>query len=593
MLAGISYGAGAPDARVGAGSGTARPDKQVLHAGAAFTSHRRPIPLNVSSGWPSCCFAPHIYKIHAMADGSRSPSAAIARAHSASSWARWLMPSTMDLIFLALLLTLVFTPLSVRLLGDAGIGWHIRTGQQILLTHAIPHVDPFSSSMPGKPWFAWEWLYDVIVGELDAIAGLNGVVWLTAIVIGAVFAWTFHLLLARRTNLLIALVLLLLASSASMIHFLARPHVVNWLFTLAWFWILDATERSCLHREAGLRSRWLWALPVLMLVWVNLHGGFLLGFALLGIYWLGSLWTWFNTNENRIEQALEKIAAGQRAWGLLWVGLASALASLVNPYGWKLHAHVYAYLSNRFLMDHIEEFQSPNFHGVAQKCFLLLLLITIGSLATRVRELRVSEVLTVLLAVYTALYSSRNIPVSSVLLVIIVGPLLPEISAGFFHRMSTVESELRGHLWPIVAVVATLLVAINHGRVGSGQWMDAHFDPARMPVEAVNALDHQKIDGPILTPDYWGGYMIYRLYPRARVAVDDRHDFYGADFFKLYLRMMHVDFGWDEFLQRYKPQYVLLPRESPLANMLMKTAGWKVVHLDEISMTFRREAARR
>ena len=502
------------------------------------------------------------------------------------------MPSTTDLIFLALLFALTFTPLSVRLLGDAGIGWHIRAGQQILLTRTIPHVDSFSSSMQGKPWFAWEWLYDVIAGQLDSIAGLNGVVWLAAIVIAAVFAWTFHILLARGTNLLIALVLLLLSISASMIHFLARPHLLNWLFTLAWFYILDATGRSCFHQGAELRSRWLWALPALMLVWVNVHGGFLLGFALLGIYWLGSLWVWLSTKQNRIEESLQKIAAGKRVRTLIWVGMASALLSLVNPYGWKLHAHVYEYLSNRFLMDHIEEFQSPNFHGVAQRCFLLLLLITLGTLATRVRQLRVSQLLTVLLAVYTGLYSARNLPVSSILLVIIVAPLFPEVSADFFHRMRTIDSTLRGHLWPIVATLATLFIALHHGRIGASQWMDAQFDPARMPVEAVNALDPHTIKGPILTPDYWGGYVVYRLFPQTQVVVDDRHDFYGADFFKLYLRMIHAEFGWDEFLQRYKPQYVLLPRESPLANLLMKTPGWKVIHLDEVSTTFRREPPR-
>jgi hypothetical protein len=70
--------------------------------------------------------------------------------------------------------------LSVRLLGDAGIGWHIRTGQLILSTHTIPRVDPFSSTMAGHPWFAWEWLYDVLVGWLDTVAGLNGVVFFTA-----------------------------------------------------------------------------------------------------------------------------------------------------------------------------------------------------------------------------------------------------------------------------------------------------------------------------------------------------------------------------------------------------------------------------
>ena len=137
-----------------------------------------------------------------MADGSRSSPGS-----GTPAWVRVAMPSGADFVFVALLGVLVFTPLSVRLLGDAGIGWHIRTGQQILATHAIPRVDSFSSTMAGRPWFAWEWLYDLAVGQLDATLGLNGVVWLTAVVIATVFAWTFRLLMARRANMLVALAL--------------------------------------------------------------------------------------------------------------------------------------------------------------------------------------------------------------------------------------------------------------------------------------------------------------------------------------------------------------------------------------------------
>jgi hypothetical protein len=197
------------------------------------------------------------------------------------------MPSVADLIFVALLVVLACTSLSVHLLGDAGIGWHIRTGQHILATHKIPHMDPFSSSMTAKPWFAWEWLYDVLVGKLESALGLNGVVSITALVIAAVFSWMFRLLMQRGVNIAVALVLVLLALAASMIHFLARPHVLSWLFTLAWFWILDASERADF---TGVRRHrdWLWTLPLLMLVWVNVHGGFLVGFILLAIFWLGA-----------------------------------------------------------------------------------------------------------------------------------------------------------------------------------------------------------------------------------------------------------------------------------------------------------------
>src|SRR5579863_2754604 len=153
-----------------------------------------------------------------MADGSRSSLTVYPQRNLAPGWVRALMPSVSDVMYVCVLVILLVTPLSVKLLGDAGIGWHIRTGQQILATHSIPRVDSFSSTMAGRPWFAWEWLYDLAVGELEAVAGLNGVVWFTAAIIAGVFAWMFRLLVRREMNLLFSLALTLLALSASTIH---------------------------------------------------------------------------------------------------------------------------------------------------------------------------------------------------------------------------------------------------------------------------------------------------------------------------------------------------------------------------------------
>jgi hypothetical protein len=518
-----------------------------------------------------------------MADGSRSSSTASST--KKPDWVQWQMPSVADLIFLALLGTLTLTALSTRLLGDAGIGWHIRTGQQILSSHVIPRSDPFSSTMQGKPWFAWEWLYDIVVGQLDSWFGLNGVVWFTSVVIAAVFAWTFRMLIRRGTNLILALVLVLLAISASMIHFFARPHVVSWLFTLAWFAILNSTERDSLEGR-GSSSRWLWLLPISMLVWVNLHGGFLFGFVLLATFWVGCYWTWWSSDENRIEESFQKITAGRRLRTLTWISVLSAMATLVNPYGWKLHEHIYSYLSNRFLMDHIEEFQSPNFHGVAQKCFLLLLLISMAAIAARGRKLRLSELLLILFATYAGLIASRNIPVSSILLVLLVGPLWPSDSSGLVQRTSAMDVRLRGHLWPVVASVVLLLIVANRGRVGSTQVMDAHFDPERMPVEAVNDLVANGLKGPVLAPDSWGGYLIFRLSPQQQIVIDDRHDFYGEQTLKSYLKMIRIEPGWEEFLNQRDVSMAVLPAKSALSVVLGHTPGWKMVYSDDVATTF-------
>jgi hypothetical protein len=519
-----------------------------------------------------------------MADGARSSSTE--NVSASRGWIYWLLPSASDLIYIGILSALIFTPLAVKLLGDAGVGWHIRTGQLILTSHSIPRTDPFSSTMSGKPWFAWEWFYDAAIGALANLAGLNAVAWFTAAVIAYVFAWMFRLLVRREMNFIYALLLVMFALSASTLHFLARPHVVTWLFTLAFFWVLDSTERN--YFKGIGRHRKLWALPLLMMVWVNVHGGFVLGFVLLVVFWFGAIWTWKRTQGSGINDVLHKIAAAKRVSDLTKVGLASLAASLVNPYGWKLHAHIFSYLTNRFLMDHVEEFQSPNFHGVAQKCFLILLVASLGVLVTRGRKLRTSEGLLVLFVTYAGLYASRNIPISSILLVMIVGPWLPSYGLidRFSLRVSVVELGIRSHLWPVLVTLATFAIVLNGGRVGSDILVDAHFDANRMPVDAVNYIEQNEVKGPILSPDYWGGYLIYRLYPKQRVVLDDRHDLYGSDFLKSYLGAIHVEQGWEEFLQQTNPGCVLMPRNGALANILGKTQGWKVAYEDRVSIAF-------
>jgi hypothetical protein len=522
---------------------------------------------------------PYLYKIHAMANGSRSSSDPDTRQNLTSALVRWAMPSMTDLIFIAVVGVLVVTSLSVKLLNDAGIGWHVRTGQQILATHAIPRVDPFSSQIQ-KPWIAWEWMYDVIVGELESSAGLNGVVWFTAVVIAGTFAAVFRLLLRRGTNLLIALVLTLLAIASSMIHFLARPHVLSWLFVVIWFWILDSVELG-----QGKRNRSLWLLPILMLIWVNVHGGFLLGFVLLSIYSMGSFWTWLRTKEFRIEETLQKIAAGKRLRQLTLVGISSIVASLANPYGWKLHSHIYEYLGNRFFMDHIDEFQSPNFHGISPRCFLAILLIAVAVLTASGRKLRLSHVLVTLFAVYSGLYASRNVPIASILLVLVIAPPVPSFGLGEFSgRMNALESTLKGHIWPMLSTIACLVVALNGGHVGAEQLMNAHFDPQRMPVAAVDFLDHSGIRTPLLSPDYWGGYLIYRLYHN-RVVIDDRHDFYGERFLSSYLTTMHAEPGWEDFLKSH-PGCLVLPRKAAVTALVTTSSEWKTVYSDDVAVVF-------
>jgi hypothetical protein len=524
-------------------------------------------------------------------------------APSTSFWSRWLLPSAADLVFLGLLFSLSCGVLASRLLGDAGIGWHIRNGQLMLQTHAITRVDPFSSTMSGQPWYAWEWLYDLLIAGVHHWAGLNGVVFLTALVVAATFALTLRLAVARGGDLPLTIVLLALAIGSSAIHLFARPHVFSWLFVVVWFQALDSWE---IAPDAAKNRRLLW-LPVLMVLWVNVHGGFITGFVLLGIYLVSEF--------PQLLSASSRSARAPRIKNLAGVTLLSLLATFVNPYGYKLHAHIYRYLTDRFLMNHIEEFRSPNFHDLAPQCFVVLLIITVIALATAREKPRLSQLLTMIFAAGSGLYAARNLPVSSLLLTLTVAPILSRAAAeaknesetaawlrgllarceAFGSRMGQMEVSLRGHFWPLAGVAFGLWICLHDGKlgssqIGSSQIMDAHFPAKRFPVQAVDLLVRRESSEPVFCPDYWGGYLIYRLYPQTKVVVDDRHDLYGSQFLKQYLKVTQVEPEWEQVLDGMQVKVVLVPSESGLANVLKESPQWKVVYEDKVGALFQRGA---
>ena len=516
------------------------------------------------------------------------------------AWFRFLAPSITDLIFIILLFAMSSGALAPRLLGDASIGWHIRNGELMLRTHSITRVDPFSVTMGGQTWYAWEWLYDAKIAGIHHWMGLNGVVFFTAVIIALTFALTLHLCLRRGADLPVAALLLALSLGVSMIHLFARPHVLSWLFTVIWFQLLDSSE-SANHAASQRR---LWYLPALMLLWVNVHGGFVLGFALLGLYLLSAAIRYYPGSDGEESRSL-----AQRLKTLGIVTVASLAASLINPYGYELHVHVYRYLTSRWLMNHIDEFLSPNFHGVAQQCFVAILLITIVALAAARNKPSLSRVFVLLLATYSGLYAARSLPVSSLLFTIIVAPLWTQalIDAreneslslrlravvshwqAFTGRVRNIELGFRGHIWPVAAVFLGLLVCAHQGRLGATQWMHAHFDPKHLPVQATDAIVERSIREPIFAPDSWGGYLIYRLYPQNKVFVDDRHDFYGVDFLRDYLKAIRLTPDWDKFLSEKHVNWALLPAGSSLANMLEETTQWSVVYRDGTAVLLERK----
>ena len=493
----------------------------------------------------------------------------------ASRWARVLIPSLSDLFFLAMLGWLFMSSGAAGwqgLLVDADVGWHIRTGEYILDHHAVPHVDLYSFSKPGAPWYAWEWLTDVTYGGLHRLAGLKGIVLMAAVLIG-LFAMTLvRRMVSRDVHLFVALGVALLGVGGSSIHFLARPHLLTLLLLSISVWVIEEDRRRPSAR--------IWWLVPLAMIWTNLHGGFLALIAVLGLTAVGTAIEAFFGNGLGFQGTVRYAVRYAK------LALACAAATLVNPYGWNLHRHVVEYLRSDWIRNVIQEFQSPSFRSENMLQFEALLLIGLIVAGAQFRRWKIVEGLWIVFWAHMALGSVRHAP----LFVAVTAPILASQLSAWWNQWTAhvKKSSLPGILnlmaadglkgfrrtsaWPVAAVAVLALM-------GPPIKWPQDFPDLVFPVKIVRAHSDLILRSRVLTTDQWADYLIY-VNPAQKVFMDGRSDFYGPAVGNDYLRLTSAAWDWRQLVDKYRFNLALLPVDSALTQVLKLAPDWRVVDDD-------------
>lgn len=481
-------------------------------------------------------------------------------------WQRLLMPDLAAVAALVVLYLAVAVWGQQSLLNDSDTGWHIVTGERILATCQLPRADPYSFSKAGEPWFAWEWLADVIFGAAHKRLGLAGVVCLTSLALAAT-AWIWCLFTLRLGgNLLVTAALMIVVVASSTIHWHARPHVFSWSLLISWLWLLEKTPSTLSVRRAT-------GMFLLMAAWANLHGSFFLGFFLAAAY---IVQFWLEDRRRAVTAILESSAA--------------LCATLVNPYGWRLHLHLVRYLTNSDMLRQISEFQSPDFHGGG--IYLApLFFIAIAGAALCLEQRKYARALVLTLFVAIALRSARGIPVVAfAALPLAAEPLTRALSSwktlcewfresGNFER---VERECNGGALLLAALIMTLgWFSTPPARAA------VQFPEERFPVSAAHQIARLGPEARIFAPDQYGGYLIYRFGGTRKVFFDGRSDFYGAQFVNDYVGILLLKPGWKEKFSRFRFTHAVLPENHALREAL-ECAGWRRIYADKTAVLLER-----
>ena len=482
-------------------------------------------------------------------------------------------------LFLVALIVVVSTLFLLRAIGDPDFFWHLKTGEWIWQNKALPSQDPFSYTSPAAGTsrerfiLTSYWLSQIIYHLFHAAAGMYGIVLLRFAVFGALL-----LVLARRMrgDRPLALGLLLLFTIAFLVQYpLDRPQVFSFLLFGILLLLLDRARDNA----AGAR----YGIPLLMLLWANMHGGHLLGQAVIVTYLVME-------GLKFLRPGLLSPLAPAAYRSLLVSGAAGIACSLMNPNTYHALTEMLAMPSSMMSVSEyrssLESFALGNDYSILLFWFLMLLAV-IGA-AVSIRRLDITEAALLTATGYFAFTQIRYI---AFFLIAATPAAMRSLSGDNARRWAR----------PLVLAAALSATAVfargeirNIGNIGATS-MISH---GLMPESAAAFIEKNDLKGNMYNHGTWGGYLLWRLGPERKVFIDGR-----MLYVSIWDQASRIDMAysagpagmpyWKSLLENYNVRYIVSPffyntdgQMIPLVSALLRDKDWTPVFIFYNSVIF-------
>ena len=476
--------------------------------------------------------------------------------------------------------------------------WHLKAGEIIVNTRSIPKTDLFSFTAAGQPFILQNWLVEVIYYATYRTGGLALLVFLNAMLLVAALLPVYHLCRQATDKLRLAVITALLPAVLLLYFGSVRSQVFSFVLFSLFYWVLSE-YRQC-------KSDWLWTLPLMMILWVNVHGAFVLGLGLITIF-LGC-------------ELLRRIAYGDRPDTLSSGKLArlgvflvlTVTATVVNPEVHRIYAYVRAVATNPASQTLVLEWQPPRineavgivlFYGP----FFITWLVLLG--AARKPDL-VDLVLVVTFSVL-GISSLRNGAWFALIAAPVVARYYPTISFStlmqairrfsfgrrLLNRLAArrettppIRYRLNRQIAILLLTIVVLVCPWVYPHLGNPAFGNTLWEP-NTPVSAMDYIEQRGLQGNIYHPQIYGDYLIWRLWPRQRSFVDGRVHLFDNSVIRDY-RLSFIDPHWDERLTRYNIKYLLLSKQEDenraMIDSARDAANWNLLYEDATSILFER-----
>jgi len=499
---------------------------------------------------------------------------------------------------------------------DPDLSWHLKTGQLILEKLSIPKIDWYSHTMSNFAWVDHEWLSEILLYKGYQIFGFLGL----AIAFSLIAISVFFFLIPRVAGKNTALEIKVLAGSLAVItstFFLGiRPQVFTLLgLTLVLLVLTKLKENQ--------NSKTLIFLPLIFLLWVNMHGGFAIGIGVLVLYLIVEGLKIRHLTSN-IQHLTSNIQSKETQWvkksetltkkgwsRLSKFSIISVLVTLVNPYGPRIFIELKRTFTDSYGPQIIQEWLSPNFKGLCGILLAIYFIILVEIMILRKGKIDLGQFTFFILFLILALQSVRHVP----LFVIVTLPYLikslggkaqPQLDSkhltgqGFFLSIFRTKSLLI----MLVILVGFFGVKYRHlvlEPVKAGLSEEKLAEQGDYPFQALNWLKENPQEGNVFNNYGWGGYLILHL-PETKTFIDGRmahwrsasYQRFGSaldqrdkkHILKDYMEVTELNPNWQEIFKKYNVKWILIKKESSLSQALELSPDWQEIYRDDLAIIY-------
>lgn len=462
---------------------------------------------------------------------------------------------------------------------DPDYWWHLRTGAWMLASGSLPHHDLYTYTVPNHGWVDHEYLTEVLLALLYRVAGMTAISFAfgAATWLGFLFIWKTAQ--AGRRPYIIAGLGLALGALAGAPIWGPRPQMITFLFSCIELHWLDGYLRG--------RSRTINWLPLLLVPWANLHGGFVVAFVFLGIAIAAELLLLLIEGDQN-----SRLAHWRRLRTLGIVLGLSLVAVLATPNGIQVYTNPFETLTSPAQRRLIVEWFSPDFHMLVLLPFLAMILLLLVGFT--LRRPSAYQLLLTIAALTLALQSVRNVAIFTAA----ATPVLIEVWSGAWQDFAAARGWKLGSpgtspLLRAVTALALIVIVLATGfRMGHDLATQGTVTRQQYPVAAADWLAAHPDAGTRMYNQYgWGGYLVERFYPNRnrRVFIFGEASVMGDSFLQQYQDVQTLRPDWQAVLDRYQVDYVVYNRGEALSNVLATEPDkWCLAYSDDVAVIYLR-----